>query len=114
MATRTITVDDITGQEISGDVFKTTLAGKELELSEDTNEALQALASGDLATFHTWLYLMVKTAGRKSDAPDNEVVRKWALAQMTDKGVRRFPDLKERGRIPADVMSAYRLAFPAS
>jgi hypothetical protein len=118
MATRTITTDDITGKTIDGTVHKATVGTTELEVSEDTNTALEALAAGDLATFYAYLKPYITKAAKSGDELDTATVRAWGMAQVMDKGpnkgARVFPDLKDRGRVHADVFAAYRLAFPES
>jgi hypothetical protein len=107
MASRTIHSDDITGQDITGEVITRKVADSELEMSEDTATAFDALIAGDLETFADFLkpYAKKKTpkAAGTGDKLDMTVVRAWAKAQKMD--------IKDRGAVPADVIDAYRLSL---
>jgi len=114
MATRTITTDDITGEEITETVHKVTILSEKLEVSGATEDALKHLAAGDIAAFHVYLAPYVIKAVNSGPKLDPAAVRIWALAQVNDDGTKVFPDLKDRGRVNTEVFAAYRLAFPES
>lgn len=129
MATRQITTDDITGATIEGEVFSVTLAfparveigkddkGKEtkveipessvtLDVSGSTYSALRSLAIGSPAGLAEIMAVTFKSVRKSSGNDDeSEIIRAWAK----ENGV----DVKDRGRVPADVIAKFRAAHPA-
>jgi hypothetical protein len=110
MATRTITTDDITGEEVTGTVHKVKILTETLEVSEATETALKALAGGDMTSFYAYIAPYVIKAANNGEKLDTAVVRQWGLAQVNEDGTKVFADLKDRGRVGAEVFAAYRLA----
>lgn len=124
MPRRYIWSDSLTSREIDGQLFtakmsvefqavddqgnaekdaKPTAYAAEWDVAENTAQAIQALIENDdLVTFILRLRNMVSLAA------DPEIVRKWALEQTNADGSKRYPALKERGRVPADITAAYR------
>jgi nucleoid-associated protein Lsr2 len=108
VGTITIKTDDITGENIPGNVVvKLAVEGKEIEVSEATASALRAMFDGDLAVFTEYAKTYVKkthkataTAGGKLDMAE---VRTWAKANGLD--------VKDRGAVPAEVIEKYRLSL---
>lgn len=115
MAKKQIIVDDLTDAEIDQDAVRFTakislalIASNaedqpeeftaEWDLAQLTADAFRTLVDGsDLATFITRLRPLVKI-----NAPDSDVVRKWIQTNHPEL------KLKDRGRIPADMMALYR------
>jgi hypothetical protein len=103
---QTLFIDDIDGGEAEGTVrFGLDGSEYEIDLSAQHNEELRAT----LATYVAHARKTGGTArratargGRKSSAIDNVAVRSWAR----DNGY----DIKERGRVPADLVAKYREA----
>lgn len=129
MATRQITTDDITGATIEGDVMAVTLTfparveifkddkGKEnkveipetsftLDVSGSTFSALASLALGSPAGLAEIMATTFKSVRKSSGSDDeSEIIRAWAK----ENGV----EVKDRGRVPADVIAKFRAAHPA-
>jgi ribosome-binding protein aMBF1 (putative translation factor) len=97
--------DDLTGQTIPGTVVTLAVDGSEMEVSENTAVAFRAMLAGDLAAFTEYAKPYVKkttktTAGGQLDMTE---VRTWAKANGFD--------VKDRGKVPADVIEKYRLSL---
>lgn len=117
MAQRTITTDDLTTNEITGNVIHATLTftlydgeGNAIEngehesdvmdLTEFTANALGNLvAKRDLPSFISAMRPLIRIQPAGSD---NNAIRKWARETHPELGV------KEHGAIPADVIARYR------
>ena len=100
MGKRTILVDDLDGRELPDDTkpLVVSVDGKkhELFLSAKNTERFMDFLNGD-GPLTTAPAAARKTAAAKSNAKE---VREWAKQNG-------FPDLPDRGRIPAEVMDAY-------
>lgn len=107
---QTLFIDDIDGGEAEGTVrFGLDGADYEIDLStthsDELHAALQAyIAHARKLTGAARRGATVR-AGRRASAVDTAAVRAWARAN----GI----DIKERGRVPADVLAKYREATGA-
>jgi hypothetical protein len=115
MGKRVISTDDWTGADIDGELSSVVITvtivppadqpdakaeeiSGEFELAGFTVESVRTLVGkGDLAGFILRMRPLVKLA-----TPDSEVVRKWLKANHPE------IEIADRGRIPAEGMSAYR------
>jgi hypothetical protein len=103
---QTLFIDDIDGGEAEGTVrFALDGAEYEIDLSNKHNEALR----GALGTYVAHARKLGGTArrggtrsGRKPSATDTVAVRAWARENGHD--------IKDRGRVPADLVAKYREA----
>ena len=102
---QTLFIDDIDGGPAEGTVrFGLDGADYEIDLSTAHNEELHKVLAG----YVTHARKAGGTAGRSlrgrrgDSAPDTRKVREWAKAQ----GI----DIKERGRVPAEVIEKYKAA----
>lgn len=120
MATRTITVDDLSGKEtITAKPYTVTLKGMRkndkgkdeefsveatFDLSTDSFNALNEwLTDGDTRSMSMLIPRRVKVTGNGDS--ESEAVRAWAKAQP------EFADkVKDKGRLPDDVTDAYKKA----
>ncbi len=101
---QTLFIDDIDGGPAEGTVrFGLDGTDYEIDLSTAHTEELHKV----LATYVTHARKAAGTArrgsrGRPADVPDTRKVREWAREQ----GI----DIKERGRVPAEVIEKYKAA----
>jgi Lsr2 len=121
MATRTITVDDLTGNEALVTrkyqvIFNVQDAKSKLEsadvvfdLTDDSAQAIwRWLTEGDTRDLAGLLPRRVRI-GQTGDSAENTEIRAWARTQPEFKD-----NIKDRGAIPADVVEAYRKAHPTT
>lgn len=105
MATRTITIDDITEREVPTKEVKVTVDGKTatLDLGQDSRDALVAMLSGDVSALRA---LLAPRARRSVRTPEeSEAIRVWARANGFT--------VNDRGRIADEVVAAYETATGA-
>jgi len=119
MATRTVTVDDITGKEATvtrkytvtftphDEKDKLESAEKEMDLTPESAQALwRFLAEGETRDLAAAWPKAVRIRNSNPTEGSPEVVRAWAKEQgMT---------VNDRGVIAEDVWAAYRAAHPAT
>jgi hypothetical protein len=121
MATRTITVDDISGTEtLTSRQYKVTfepLTDKDtletvertMDLGADSAKALwRFLSEGDTRDL-AGLWPRRVRVGQTGDNGENAVIRAWAKQQPEFKNT-----IKDRGALPEDVVDAYRKAHPTT
>jgi len=103
---QTLFIDDIDGSEAEGTV-RFALDGTDYEI--DLNAAHAAALRTALETYVAHARKVGaaarrpgRGAGRKASTVDNTAVRTWAREQ----GI----DVKERGRVPANIVAEYRAA----
>src|SRR5215831_4312100 len=125
MSSRTITVDDLTGQESAKtEKMKVRWDGKEytLDLSPDSKLALGSLLMGNGPELMMKLLAPAPApnSGRKSKASksandENRAIREWWATPEGRTATETAPDavIPARGRIPDNVTAAYRQANPA-
>lgn len=101
---QTLFVDDIDGSEAEGTVrFGLDGTGYEIDLSPAHSEELhRALAPYIAHARKTGSARRAARSSRNASAVDTHKVREWAKEQ----GI----EIKERGRIPANIMEKYRQA----
>jgi Lsr2 len=103
---QTLFIDDIDGGEAEGTVrFALDGAEYEIDLSTQHNEELRAALANYVAHARKVGGTARRTAGRgvrKPSVIDNVAVRNWARENGYD--------IKERGRVPADLTAKYREA----
>lgn len=103
---QTLFIDDIDGGDAEGTVrFGLDGSEYEIDLSAKHSEELRAALSTYVAHARKIGGAARRTAargGRKSSTIDNVAVRSWARENGYD--------IKERGRVPADLVAKYREA----
>ena len=103
---QTLFIDDIDGGEAEGTVrFGLDGAEYEIDLSSKHNEELRAALGTYVAHARKLGGTMrrsVARSGRKPSAVDTVAVRAWARENGFD--------IKERGRVPADLVAKYQAA----
>lgn len=124
MATRTITVDDLSGKEVlTGKKYRVTMTPlsdkdkleevtAELDLGADSAQALWRylqLTDGTHDTRDLASVLPTRRRVTGDESNENSTIREWARKDE------RFKDtVKDRGALPQDVVDAYREAHPTT
>jgi len=106
MAKKTIVtlVDDLTGEDIAdgkGETVSFALDGKayEIDLTKKNADKFRGLFQ-DYIAVASKVGRKTGTAGKRTSTPNSKEIRDWARSNG-------FPDIEDRGRIPADVMEAW-------
>jgi Lsr2 len=104
---QTLFIDDIDGGEAAGTVrFGLDGAEYEIDLSAKHNEELRAALGAYVAHARKLSGAARRTAprgGRKPSGADSVAARAWARENGYD--------IKERGRVPADIVAKYHAAM---